>query len=100
MMASSTSRELPSQSQAQEPGTYSVDQSVKLMEQARNVQDAHLYSAHNYITGVFQANKVSYAVMGGFSLRIRGSQRPTYDIDIVVGCNMLKLIQVLKPQNR
>jgi len=38
--------------------------------------------------------------MGGFSLKMRGSQRNTYDVDVAIGCEMVQLIEALKTQPR
>jgi hypothetical protein len=34
---------------------------------------------------------IPYAIMGGFSLRIRGSPRLTVDVDLAVGATMQQL---------
>ncbi|KAH7314338.1 hypothetical protein BKA65DRAFT_121040 [Rhexocercosporidium sp. MPI-PUGE-AT-0058] len=39
-------------------------------------------------------------MMGGFSLNLRGSGRDTHDIDLAIGCDMQRLISILKPQDR
>jgi hypothetical protein len=49
---------------------------------------------------MFQANGIPYAFMGGFALKLRGSTRDTYDVDVAVGCTMQRLIEVLSAQPR
>ena len=38
--------------------------------------------------------------MSGLSLRLRGSTRGTQDVDIVVGCDMNGLLEVIRPLER
>lgn len=50
--------------------------------------------------GKLAAGGVPYALMGGFSLRMRGSARLTRDADLAVGGTMLALKTALSGDSR
>jgi hypothetical protein len=60
----------------------------------------NLMSACMFVVGLLQTSRMNYAVMGGFGLRLRGSPRPTTDVDIAVEARMAQLWQVVEPQTR
>jgi hypothetical protein len=80
-----------------EPGTYTHDQMVALQDYCKqNAKDDHLKLAAALVTKFLASAGIPYAIMGGFSLRIRGSPRQTYDVDLACGCNMAQLMSALK----
>ena len=86
--------------QSQPANTYNPGQLMNLVQRSRSASENHLFSAADYVVRVLTSNQITYAIMGGFSLRLRGSTRPTYDIDIAVGGTMLTLMQVVSAQTR
>ena len=62
--------------------------------------DDNLWAAVLYMAQLFESNDAIYAVMGGFSMRLRGSSRETTDIDIAVNIKMKRLWEILTPQPR
>jgi len=91
------SRSRPTQ---QRPGTYTHEQQQALGEAANRAAETHLFAAADFMSRLFEANRVPYAFMGGFALKLRGSSRDTKDVDIAVGCTMRLLIDVLSAQPR
>lgn len=79
---------------------YTYDQLEGCMARSRNATPAELAQARDYLIQILQANNVPYAFMGGYSLVLRGSQRPTNDIDIAIQANQLELQAVVTPQSR
>jgi predicted nucleotidyltransferase len=79
---------------------YTYDQFERCMARSREVTAAELAQARDYLIQVLQTNHVPYAFMGGYSLVLRGSQRPTNDIDIAIQANQLELQAVVTPQSR
>ena len=77
--------------------TYEPYEMANLKQNADTALEVHLLAAADYITEVLVQNQVSYALMGGLSLRLRGSTRGTQDVDIAVGCNMNRLLEVIRP---
>ncbi|WEW54694.1 hypothetical protein PRK78_000116 [Emydomyces testavorans] len=61
---------------------------------------ANLFAAAFYASRLLSANDIQYAIMGGFAMICRGSQRSTSDIDIVTEANMARLWDVITPQPR
>ncbi|KAI9844971.1 MAG: hypothetical protein M1837_005115 [Sclerophora amabilis] len=61
---------------------------------------ANLFAAAEYISGLFNANSVDYAVMGGFAMICRGSFRTTSDVDVVAEATMSALWRIIEPQPR
>ncbi|KAI1916867.1 hypothetical protein LOZ53_003154 [Ophidiomyces ophidiicola] len=85
---------------AQVSGTYTVEQGMALARASRLVRNEHLLLAARQITQKLTASNIPYALMGGFSLSLRGSRRDTFDVDIAAGCNMLQLIQAVSNNER
>ena len=79
---------------------YTYDQFEELMARSRNATPAELAQTRDYLILILQTNNVQYAFMGGYSLILRGSQRPTSDIDIAIQVNQLGLQAVVTPQSR
>lgn len=82
------------------PNTYTPHEMMRLIATANTALDQHLFAATEYVTELLTQNRVSYTIMGGFSLRLRGSDRATHDVDIAVGCDMNRLLQLIRPQTR
>jgi hypothetical protein len=93
----SSSRAAPKEQPA---GTYNVDEGNALGLASAASSSGHLLSAADYIIGLLETNRVPYALMGGFALKLRGSPRTTHDVDLTVGCSMGQLIQLLTSQPR
>ncbi|PMD64203.1 uncharacterized protein K444DRAFT_714034, partial [Hyaloscypha bicolor E] len=55
---------------------------------------SHLILAADHITGIFQTGGISYALIGGFSLQLRGSPPNTFDVHVAVGSSMRQLIEL------
>lgn len=65
------------------------------------MSEQHLFAAADYVTRMLMVNQISYTlIVGGGSLRLRGSSRGTHDVDIAVGCDMNRLLEVIRPQTR
>jgi hypothetical protein len=79
---------------------YTYDQFEGCMARSRNATPTELAQARDYLIQIFQANNVPYAFMGGYSLVLRGSQRPTNDIDVALQATQLELQVVVTPQSR
>jgi hypothetical protein len=88
------------QQQAQASNTYSWEQALALKDAARQANSDELLLAADYMSQLFQANNVSYALMGGLSVRLRGGPRETQDVDIAIGCDMGRLLQIIRVQPR
>ncbi|KAF2667876.1 hypothetical protein BT63DRAFT_303939 [Microthyrium microscopicum] len=84
---------------AQEPGTYTPQQMTALQALCeRNVSNEHLHQAALYVSSLLNSAGIVHALMGGWSLHLRGSARRTVDIDFACGCNMNDLKIALKGQ--
>lgn len=71
--------------------TYTHAQLESYVNQSHEATEDHIVDAADHIIQVLGSHHISYAIMGGFSLRIRGSERRTFDVDLAVGGNMLQL---------
>jgi hypothetical protein len=80
--------------------TYNADQLSKLEEDSQLASDVHIVYAADHVVQVLNDNNIPYAIMGGFSLRLRGNPRNTFDVDLAVGTNMLKLRTVFASDPR
>ncbi|KAF2691387.1 hypothetical protein K458DRAFT_353109 [Lentithecium fluviatile CBS 122367] len=67
---------------------------------ADHAANGQLIAAADFVSQVFRANNIPFALMGGFALKLRGSNRDTHDVDVAVGCTMQRLIEVLSAQSR
>jgi hypothetical protein len=92
------SQRIPAPQVQQPPGTYTVEQGLNLTAMSHQTELNNLISAADHVTEIFQTGDISYALMGGFSLKLRGSPRNTFDVDVAVGYNMVQLIEILTPQ--
>jgi hypothetical protein len=61
---------------------------------------ANLNAAAVYIAGLLDVNNIQFAIMGGFAMICRGSERNTRDIDVVADAKMSRLWEVITPQPR
>jgi len=84
----------------QPPGTYNAEQGFQFSALAHEARIGNLIAAADHIILIFQAFGLPHSLMGGFSLKMRGSQRNTYDVDVAIGCEMVQLIEALKTQPR
>ena len=57
-------------------------------------------AAAEFLASILRPAHVSYAIMGGFALVLRGSGRPTRDIDIVVDSAPLGIWSIIETQKR
>ncbi|AEO66318.1 uncharacterized protein THITE_110755 [Thermothielavioides terrestris NRRL 8126] len=71
--------------------TYTPQSRDSLQAASTHASEHHLVFAMDYIVEKLRAHGVPYALMGGFSLRLRGNPRQTVDVDLAVGGNMLQL---------
>ena len=55
----------------------------------------NLLAAATYIARLFERNKIAYAVMGGFNMLLRGSDRGTRNIDFAVDPSAINTVQEL-----
>ena len=55
----------------------------------------NLLAAATYIARLFERNKIAYAVMGGFNMLLRGSDRGTRNIDFAVDPSTINTVQEL-----
>jgi hypothetical protein len=60
----------------------------------------NLLSACLFVFDILQRSNINHAVMGGFGLNLRGSPRPTRDVDVAVEARMAQLWPVVEPQSR
>jgi len=79
---------------------YTPAQFQGCMDRSRDATPAELAQARDCLMEVLQANNISYAFMGGYSLTLRGSLRPTTDIDIAIQTNQLILREMVTQQSR
>ena len=65
--------------------TYSISNDLdELEEEARNATRENFTAARDYVLGLLHRNGYQAALLGGYSLALRGSPRATYDIDVAV----------------
>ncbi|KAH6716629.1 hypothetical protein BKA61DRAFT_308518 [Leptodontidium sp. MPI-SDFR-AT-0119] len=88
----------PSSSQPQ--GTYTIPQSTSLAASSHLANSFHLHAAAHHITALLDSHGIPNALMGGFSMYLRGSTRVTHDIDVAVGSEMQTLLQALISDKR
>ncbi|WEW60957.1 hypothetical protein PRK78_006445 [Emydomyces testavorans] len=86
--------------QAEARGMYNWEEGLSLARESSRAELIQLVAAADHVACVLQGSTISFALMGGFSLWLRGSRRDTHDVDIAVGCNMLQLREVLSAQQR
>lgn len=79
---------------------YTVEQGFSLASASARADVRHLLSAADFITQLFEGKSIPFAIMGGFSLGLRGSRRQTHDVDIAAGCTMRQLQQAIAGQPR
>ena len=73
---------------------------TELMTQAREASDQHLEAATYYMLELLQKHDIRAAMMGGYSLKLRGSPRRTYDADIGVQTTMRNLREKMQIEQR
>jgi hypothetical protein len=93
MSSVSSSRQPPQQ----QPGTYTIDQLDDLEETCREEStEMHLHLAAIHVARLLKVAGIQFVILGGFSLRLRGSPRHTTDVDFGCACNMLQQKNALK----
>lgn len=60
----------------------------------------NLTSAALYVATILRAKSISYALMGGYNLKLRGSPRRTRDIDMCLQAPMKTVWDVVTPASR
>ncbi len=93
----------PPRGQAPPPppaNTYTPEQRDALQRDSANATEEHLVLATDLAVEKLAADGIPYALMGGFSLRMRGSARQTLDVDLVVGGTMLALKTAMSGDSR
>jgi hypothetical protein len=80
--------------------TYTAEEGFSLASASAQAGLRHLLSAADYVSQLLSDKSIPFAIMGGFSLALRGHQRQTQDVDIAIGCNMGQLIQAIAGQQR
>lgn len=81
-------------------GTYTPEQGTRLHETGLSANPVQLFCALDLMIQVLGASGISYALMGGLSLRYLGSTRVTHDVDLTVGCTMHQLLTAISGQSR
>ncbi|KAK6849218.1 hypothetical protein PG995_013051 [Apiospora arundinis] len=79
---------------------YTIEEGRFLTQSGAHTVIPHLYCALDFMTRFLRGKGVSYAVMGGLAMILRGSRRETHDVDIVAACDMLTLRQACIGQSR
>lgn len=80
--------------------TYTPQQLERFNGLSKHATEHHIVDAADHIVELLKKHKINYAIMGGFALRIRGSRRVTFDVDLAVGANMLELRSALAADPR
>lgn len=60
----------------------------------------NLISAAGFLAGLFRRFDLPYAILGGFALLLRGSDRPTWDVDMVVQASMQDIWRAIENETR
>lgn len=68
--------------------------------QAQAAGPASLRAAAVYLTKHFHDAHITVAIMGGYSVILRGSPRSTHDVDIAIGATMAAVRQALVGEQR
>lgn len=79
---------------------YSPAEREALQERASTATAAGLAEARDYLMQSLTQLRLPYAFMGGYSLVLRQSPRPTQDLDIAVQANMQQIRQFVDGQAR
>ena len=80
--------------------TYDTMQQQAYQAQAQAAETRSLRAAALYLSNHFRARHITIAIMGGFSVVLRGSIRRTHDIDIAVASSMGAVRQALQGEDR
>lgn len=80
--------------------TYHIDNLDDLEEKAADANSRNFAAALDYISRLLNRNSVSWALMGGYSLSLRGSGRQTFDIDVAVQATMLTMQKIIKNEQQ
>ena len=71
-----------------------------LEEKSSTATPKHFAAARDYIFGLLERHGFQAALMGGYSLFLRGSPRRTIDIDVAVRATMLNLESAVQHEQR
>ncbi|KGQ01636.1 hypothetical protein PAAG_11619 [Paracoccidioides lutzii Pb01] len=80
--------------------TYTAQQGYTLDAASAEAGYRHLLSAAYCISQILEGKSIPFVFMNGYSLVLRGNQRPTRDVDIAIGCTMSQLTQVIAEGQR
>ncbi len=67
---------------------------------AQTAGTTSLRAAAVYLTKLFDDAHIPVAIMGGYSIILRGSPRSTHDVDIAIGATMAAVRQALVGEQR
>lgn len=79
---------------------FDTDRFTELYSQSRRAEEDHLSLATKFLMGLFEQYEVPYGILGGWALRLRGSQRVTLDIDVAVSTTMGIIKDMLNLEER
>jgi hypothetical protein len=80
--------------------TYDMDDLDDLEEEAARASSANFIAARDYVLSLLGGNGVQGALLGGYSLSLRGSPRKTYDIDVAVEATMRDVQRIVRDEQR
>ena len=82
--------------------TYDVDdyESDETEEDAKKPPFDNQFSATQFIVGLSTQRGFPYALMGGFAMVLRGSERRTRDVDIIIQAPGSQIRDMIKAQRR
>ena len=80
--------------------TYHINDLDDLEEKAVDANSRNFAAARDYVSRLLNRNSVRWALMGGYSLSLRGSGRRTFDIDVAVQATMLTMQNIIKNEQQ
>ena len=80
--------------------TYHINDLDDLEEKAADANPENFVAARGYISRLLNRNSIKWALMGGYSLSLRGSSRRTFDIDVAVQATMLTMQKIIKDEQQ
>ena len=79
---------------------YDTTRFDQLYYASRSPTTVNLGLAARYMSSVFTAHHIDYAIIGGWAVYLRGSGRQTQDVDVTVATTMALLKQTLLSKSR
>lgn len=64
------------------------------------IEQKNLIVAAVFIARLLESSGIAYALMGGLGMKLRGSSRETFNVDILASVSVKRLWDVLVPQPR